>query len=94
MANFIGAKCVQASKLDRAGSFFEKADEAFKRFKNTEVKESKVFSALEVFNVLPEVPYTHLSFNYGNYFMALKQHEPAASHFYDVIEKSPFRFCP
>ena len=26
--------------------------------------------------------------------MALKQHEAAADHFYNVLEKSPFRYCP
>ena len=88
-ANYIASMCVKANKFDRAISFFEKAQALWNKFGEAEVSQP----TSEIYAKLPILPYSHLSFNYANYYMHFKQALEAADHFYKGLETSPFRFC-
>ena len=48
---------------------------------------------LEKLGRLPKVPFTHMEFNFAQYYMSKRDIEKAAEHFYEVLETSPFRYC-
>ncbi len=40
-----------------------------------------------------DLPWSHLYYNFGNLYMALKDHSQALSHYYEAILASPFANC-
>ena len=56
-------------------------------------EEKKEDLQAEEFKTLETVPFTHFHFNYANYYMVFRDMENAASHFYEVLETSPYRYC-
>ena len=47
---------------------------------------------MEIYTWLVKLPYSHLYFNFGNYYMNLKQATEAAEMYFTGLETSPFRF--
>lgn len=85
--------CIKAGKFDRALSFFTKAKALWTHFDQTQSQLRQEVSDEELFSKLPSVPYSHLQFNFGNYYMHFKQAMEAAELYYTGLETSPFRFC-
>ena len=89
VANYIASMCVKADKYDRALSFFTKAQRLWADFTASELAKE----ASPLFSRLPAIPYTHLQFNFGNYYMQFRQAMEAATLFYNCLETSPYRYC-
>ena len=88
-ANYIASMCIKAGKFDRSLSFFQKAQTLWGQFDESE----RALPSREVYSRLPKLPYSHLQFNFGNYYMNFKQAMEAADLFYRGLETSPFRYC-
>ena len=74
-ANYIASMCVKANKLDRAQSFFQKSVVLWEKFREIE----RQSPSSELYVALPMIPYSHLYFNYGSYFMHFKDQAAQAA---------------
>ena len=87
-ANYIASMCIKAGKFDRALSFFTKARANWKQFD----EEQRAQPSRDIYTKLAQMPYSHLHFNFGNYYMNFKQAMEAADLYYVGLETSPFRY--
>ena len=82
--------CLQSAKYENAFNLFSKAEVAFKTFR--ERSGERIQAGLGDSGLPPAVVFTHLDFNFGNYYMALKDHLMAAEYYFRVVVHSPFAF--